>query len=151
MGEIFRSAFTEADLIGSATVSVVAGSIIKLGEYKVQAGELLTIGYGEQSGQDNAVGRFYLVLKNASSTVLNGKVRLSAYSPQNRPLVILGEWRTETLASGASDRSLMTPLPENNYWLSEDKKLVLEFISDTTDTVSKANSDILMDITVEAV
>lgn len=153
MAERFRSAFTASDLIGSATVSLVAGAITRLGEYKVQAGELVTVGFASQDGQNNAVGRLFMELKDTTATpvVLNGKVRMSVYSPQNRNLVILGEWRTETLSHGKTDRSLMTPLPENNIWVSEDKRIVLEFISDTTATLSKTNSTILMDTTVEAV
>lgn len=151
MGEIFRSAYTEAQLINDATVSVVEGQIIKLGEYKVEAGELITVGYGEQTGQNNAVGRVFMELKSDADAALNGMVRLSVYSPQNRPLKILGEFRTETLISGKTDRTLQTPFAEHSDWLSEDKKLVLEFISDSTATLSKANSDILMDMTIEAV
>jgi hypothetical protein len=154
MGEVFRDALIEKDLINTTTVAVVSGTFIKLGERKVEAGEMLTIGYGSQAGQTDAVGRFYLSLKDTTATPvqLHGKVRLSVYSPQNRPLRILGEYRTETLLSGGTaDRSLNTPLPENFTWLSEDKKLVLEFQSDTNATLSQANSDMLMDITVEAV
>jgi hypothetical protein len=154
MAERFRSALTENNLISAATTSVVAGQTIKLGERVVQAGEMITIGYGEQSGQQDAVGRLFVSLKDTTATPvqLQGTVRFSVYSPQNRPLLNLAEFRTETLLyGGANDRSLNVPLPENFTWLSEDKKLVLEFISDTTATLSKTNSDLLMDITIEAI
>jgi hypothetical protein len=154
MGKIFRSAWTEANLISSATVSVVAGQIIRLGEYKVEAGEVIALGYGEQTGQNTAVGRLFMDLRDnaaAPGVVLNGLVRLSIYSPQNKPLTTLAEFRSETVSSGASDRSLQTPFSEMIEWASEDKRLVLEFISDTTATLSQANSDILMDITIEEV
>lgn len=151
MGKVFRSAWTEKNLVSAATVSVVANQIIRLGEYVVQAGEVIALGYGEQSGQNTAQGRFFADLKSDADVVLNGTVRLSIYSPQNKPLVTLAEYRTETLASGSADRSLQTPFPVMNDWASEDKKIVLEFISDTTATLSQANSDILMDITIEEV
>lgn len=151
MGEIFRSAFTESHLINADTVSVVANQIIKLGEYKVEAGEQLTIGFGDQGGQVNSNGRLYMSLQSDAAAQLHGLVRISVYSPQNRPLRILGEYRTETLLSGANDVTHRVALPENEIWLSEDKKLVLEFIADTSATLSKTNSDILMDMTVEAV
>ena len=151
MAERFRSALTSADLITSATTAVTAGQFVKLGEYKVQAGELITLGYGQESGQENAQGRIYVEIKNAT-VALKGTVRLQAYSPQNRPLVILGEWRTEVLSSGTGDRTKQVPLPEMMYWLSEDKKLVLEFNSDTTDAaLTKSTSTILIDTTEEAV
>lgn len=150
MGNIFRSALTESDLISSATVNTIAGQFVTLGKLKIEAGELLTIGYGQKSGQDNAVGRIYMDLQNSTPAAVNGTVRLSIYSPQNRPLTILGEWRSETLRFGANDRAMQVPLPENMNWLSEDKQLVLEFEADANGVVDKSKSNILMDTTTEA-
>lgn len=151
MAEIFRSALTQADLITSATTAVTAGQFVKLGERKIEAGELMAIGYGQESGQNNAQGRIHVLLKNATVEI-KGTVRLQVYSPQNRPLAILGEWRTEVLSTGAGDRTKQVPLPEHSIWMSEDKKLVLEFMSDTTDSaLTKSTSTILIDITEEAV
>lgn len=154
MGEIFRSAFTKENLIATDTVSLPAGIFQRVGQYKVEAGELITIGYGEQSGQQNAQGRIFAKMMDNSAapgTKVPGMVRLVIYSPQDRPLHILGEWRTETLESGETDRTKQIPLPENMNWLSEDKKLVLEFKADSTTTLGKANSSITLDMTVEAV
>jgi hypothetical protein len=146
---IFRSALTQNDLISAATVNVIASQFVKLGERVIQAGELLSTGFGDQSGQNDAQGRIYALLKDNTGTpvTLNGTMRLSVYTPQNRPLMILGEWRTETLATGAGDRTKQVPFPESIYQLSEDKKLVLEFMSDSTATLAKANSTILFDTT----
>lgn len=151
MAEVFRSAMTEAHLINSATVSVIAGQFVTVGKYKVEAGELITIGYGQQSGQNNAQGRIFMDFKDDVDANIQGLVRLSVYSPQDRPLVILGEWRSETLRSGATDRALKIPLPENFTWLSEDKQLFLELQADVGATLSKANSEILLDTTTETV
>lgn len=148
---MFRSALTQNDLISAATVTLVAGQFIKLGEYKIQAGEQISIGYGQQSGQESAQGRIFMDIRNATPTSIKGVVRLQVYSPQNRPLVILGEWRTETLSTGSGDRTKMVPLPEDIYSLTEDKKLVLEFMADATDTVTKTQSTILFDTTEEEV
>lgn len=145
--EVYRSAITEAKLIGAASTAVIANNYIKLGEYKVEAGELISIGFGEQSGLDSAQGRIFMSLKNSGGTVIHGHVRMAVHSPQNRPMMILGEYRTETLADNPGDRTKQTPLPENKYWLSEDKKLVLEFMADANDTVDKSKSDILFDTT----
>jgi hypothetical protein len=148
----FRSALTQSDLIASASVSAIAGQFVQLGKRQIQAGELMSIGFGQQAGQADAQGRIFALLKNATSVTLNGIFRLTVYTPQMRPLMILGEWRTETLTAGqtstaTADRTKLTPLPESIYQLSEDKYLVLEFNSDTTDTVTKANCSILLDIT----
>jgi hypothetical protein len=59
----------------------------------------------------------------------------------------LGEWRTETLRTVVSDRTKQIPFPEDDLFVSEDKKLVLEFKSDTSATLGKVNSTVLIDIT----
>jgi hypothetical protein len=150
MAERFRSAMTKNDLI-TADLALTAGVFMKLGEYKVQAGELVTIGYGQESGQESAQGRIYMDLKTSASAVIAGTVRLQAYSPQNRPMVVLGEWRTEVLSQGNGDRTKQVPLPEGLYWLSEDKKLFLEFSADAAATLAKAQSTVLIDTTEETV
>jgi len=144
--EKFRSAFTKNELIDTATVVCVAGNPIKLGEYVVPAGELVAIGYGDHDGQESANGRIYIDLKSTTAEV-DGLVRLSAFSPQDRPFEILREYRTETLRQGTGDRTKQIPFPVHDLNISEDKKIVLEFIADSGVTVSKADSTILMDIT----
>jgi hypothetical protein len=150
MAERFRSALTKNDLI-TGDLACTAGVFMKLGEYRVQAGELLTIGYGQESGQESAQGRIFADLKTSASAAIAGTIRLQAYSPQNRPLVVLGEWRTEVLSQGSGDRTKQVPLPEQLYWLSEDKKLFLEFSADATSTVAKAQSTFIIDTTEETV
>lgn len=150
----FRSALTQNDLIASATVSCPAGQFTKLGERKIEAGEELSIGYGAQDGQESAQGRIFVDMRdNAASpgAVVDGVLRLQVYSPQNRPLVILGEYRTETLRTGSGDRTKQVPLAESAYLLTEDKKLVLEFMPDSVATIGKSNTKIIFDTTeVEA-
>ena len=151
---MFRSALTQNDLIANATTSGIAGQYVKLGERKIEAGEALSIGFGQQSGQESAQGRIFIdVRDNAASpgAVINGTIRLQVYSPQNRPLVILGEWRTETLRTGSGDRTKQIPLPEDIYQLTEDKKLVLEYMADAAQTVGKTNTIVLLDTTEEEV
>lgn len=151
MADIYRSALNQVDLITSpTTTATIAGQFVKLGERKIYAGEMIALGVGEASGQDNAVGRLWMDIKNATVAV-EGTIRLSIFSPQNRPLVVLHEFRTETLRSGTTDRSLMVPLPVGTAWASEDKKIVLEFQADASGIVDRAQTKILIDTTVEAV
>jgi hypothetical protein len=154
MAERFRSALTQADLISAATVTCTAGVPVQLGHRKIEAGEMIAIGYGQQSGQESAQGRVYMDLRDSSASpgaVMKGLVRLQAYSPQGRPIRILGEWRSEVLATGKDDRTKQVPLPEDIYYLPEDRKLVLEFIADATQTLGKTNSSIYLDTTTETV
>lgn len=151
MGEYYRSALTQTDLISAATVTTTAGQFVKLGERKILAGETIGLGYGDASGQDNAVGRLFMDLKDSTPANVNGIVRLSIYSPQNRPLIVLHEFRTETLRMGSTVRDQQIPFPIGSAWASEDKKIVLEFMADASGLVNRTNTTILLDITVEAV
>lgn len=147
----FRSALTMADFMTSgSTVSCTAGIPAQLGKRQIQAGELLSLGFGPQSGQQDSQGRIFIDIRDNGTSpgaVVKGKVRLTAYTPQMRPLVILGEYRVETLNANSSDRTKWLPLPESVYQLSEDKYLVLEFISDANSTVGANNSSCVIDIT----
>jgi len=147
--EFFRSALTASDLIGSDTVAVIAGQFVKLGEYQVPAGEELAIGYGPHTSQESAVGRFYAKIMDDTATAVEepGVIRLTAYSPQDRPLRVLAEFRTEQANQGENDVTLRIPMPESIYNLREDQKLVLEFKSDASDNVVKASSVIILDVT----
>lgn len=150
MGNTFRSALTANDLISAATVVCAAGQYTQLGKRVIQAGELLSLGFGDESGQNAAQGRIFIDLKDSTTSpgvAVNGTVRLSAYTPQMRYLVNLGEWRTETLRAGTGDRTKQVPLNESMYQLSEDKILALEFLPDSAITLGKVNSSILIDTT----
>jgi hypothetical protein len=148
MGQRFRSALTANDLISAATVTLTAGQYTKLGEYKVQAGETVEVGFGVLSGMDNAIGRIYALMQTSAPAEIKGKLRLQLYSPQDRPLEIIWELRTEALNTSSSDRTKQTPLPECNIVATEDKKIVLEFLPDSTATLTKANCTLIMDTTV---
>lgn len=147
--EVFRSAMTHADLIDSDTVSTIVGQFVKLGEYQVQAGEEVALGYGPHTSQENAVGRTYMLFKDGEATPgeIKGLVRISAYSPQDRPLKVLAEFRTEQTSQGATDVTLRIPNPENVFNLREDQKIVLEFKADAAATLTKANCSVLVDVT----
>lgn len=143
----FRSAFTKADLMQGTTIVCSAGQFNRLGVYNVPAGEVVSPGYAGQSGQDNAQGRIYVKLQDATPAVANGLLRLSIFSPQDRPIEIIQEWRTETLNTSSTDRSLQVPFAEFDAWISEDKKIVLEFKPDAGVTLTTANCTVLMDTT----
>lgn len=144
----YRGTFTKTDLINTATVAVTAGASVVLGKYPVQAGEAIKLGWGNLQGQENAQGRIFMKLMDDQvvPVELAGTVRISLWSPQDRPIAIVSEWRTEQLNTVATDRTKQIPFPEDIYRTTEDKKIVLEFISDTTATLSRANSTIVMDV-----
>ena len=145
----FRSALTTTDFM-TGTVACTAGLFTRLGARVIQAGELLSLGFGNQSDQAGAQGRIFVDIRDNTANpgaVVPGIVRLTVYTPQDRPLVILAEFRVETLNQNSSDRTKQLPFPESIYQISEDKKLVIEFKPDATATVSNTNTKMVIDIT----
>jgi hypothetical protein len=145
----FRSALTTSDFM-TGTVACTQGLFTRLGARVIQAGELLSLGFGTQSGQQDAQGRIFVDIRDNTASpgaVVPGVVRLTVYTPQDRPLVILAEFRVETLNQNSADRTKQLPFPESIYQLSEDKKLVVEFKPDATATISNANTKMVIDIT----
>lgn len=143
----YRSAFTLATFAVPATVSLIANQFNKLGEYIVKAGEVISIGYGAQSGMDNALGRIYGIMQDATPAEIPGTWRLSIYSPQDRPIKILWELRTEAVNTVATDRTKQTPLPIGIEDVTKDKKFVLEFKPDVAKTMDLTKSKLQFDVT----
>lgn len=149
MGEVYRSAYT-LDHFTKEDVTVKAGQWVRIGEYRVQAGELVSVGFGGSNGQESAQGRIFMDIKDAAGQ-LEGFVRLSVYSPQDRPIEIIHEFNIATLRLNETDRTKQVPFPEDQRWLSQDKKLVLEFKAAADGTIDKSKTKLLMDMTLGVV
>lgn len=148
MGILMRNhgKFTKADLLVNGVVCT-AGQFNKLGQYIVKAGEAIKIGFGPYDSFENATGRIYAILKNAANVEIPGEWSLNIESPLDTHLATLGTWRSEDWNTVANDKTKQIPFPEMPIGASKDKKFVLYFKPDATDTVSLANSVMNMDIT----
>jgi len=150
--EIYRSALTETDLFGTATVVCTAGQFTRVGEYKVTAGELLAMGYGEENGgYAVAIGRIYMLLQTAVPAESLGTVRLTAMTSFDRPSEILFECPNSVIDNNPTDRTKQLPLPVHDLFLSQDKRLELSFNPYVTATITLADSTINLDVTRAAV
>lgn len=143
---MYKSNFTENHLMNAST-ACSAGVPTKIGEYKVEAGEIVGLGY-KDGGQDSALGRIYVSLKDSSSADINGIFRLQISSAQDIPLAVLYEARTEELRSGENDITKRLPFNESelNARVTEDKKIQAFFIADTTKTVDRSKSKMVLSI-----
>jgi hypothetical protein len=150
--EKYRTTFIATDFMEGTTILVPAATPTKIGEYQVQAGEAVALGFGVDANQESAVGRLYIELKDDTGTpaVESGKIRISIQSPQNRYIKTVYEARTE-VTGASTTRNLMIPFPEMNEIVTEDKKIVIEFISDATDSLTVASCTMLIDATMYAV
>lgn len=145
----YSSAFTKQQLL-KADKAVTAGEPVRLGQYKVQAQELIKVGSGMLSGQDSAIGRIYADFRDNTASPgaqIEGFVRLSAYDAHNTPKEVIEEFRTEDLRLGANDPSQRKILPQHDLWITEDNVLVLEFIADADGTVGAENTEFIMSMT----
>lgn len=143
--EKFQSTLKNVDF-GLADVTVAAGTWSKIGSYVVPAGEELSLGYEKYATLESAIGRIYAKFQTSVPAEIVGKIRLSVWSPQDRPLEILYEGVTENTA-GSTAKNLQMPLPEHAVNIREDQKLVMEFYSAAGASISNANTTLLIDCT----
>jgi len=145
-GEKYRSAFTKADLLKADSIAVVKGESIWLGSYQVPVGENVILGWGNSNDQAGADGRIRVDLNTSTPAEVNGTIRIALYSPLNRLITYVDEFRTETLRAGDDDRTKQVPFSERKYQVTPFKKIVVEFVPDADATISKADSTLIMDI-----
>jgi hypothetical protein len=152
----YTTTFNKAKFFSADVANLAVGAIKKIGEYKVQAGEILTIGEGKYDTFPDALGRIYGKLMDTNATTpaeITGLLRFSIHSPQGRPLKTMFEMHTSKLNTSAGDRRLQTPLSERIEELTEDKKLVIELIPETigNGTLDYETSVLLLDVTIDEV
>lgn len=155
---LYRGSLNQLDVIDAATVTLVKGQYITIGEVVVAADERIGLGYSDYAAQDDADGRIFVELKDNSQTpaAIEGKFRIIMMSSQNIPIgeqpVVL-DLDLTALAQGGSDRRAQIAFPFTNVLLSRDKKFVFQVLNtaSSAQTVSLANSKVLMDCTRQLV
>lgn len=146
--EKFSSKLTKNNLFDYDTITTKQGIPVLIGSYTVGASEGLILGNGQYKSLESATGRIYALIKDDTDAELSGLVRFSYWTPQNRSLKVLTEIHTSDLNSGATSKADQTPLPQFDYMIKEDYKLVVEFISEgDSETISKANSTLDVSVT----
>lgn len=156
---IYPGTFTQEDIIGSATVSLVPGVYTKIGEYVVKADELVGLGRGGYAAQNEAIGRLYASFKDGSGTpvqISNGKFRVMVESSQDMPIgakPVAIDVDLAALLTGANNPAERYALPFDGTMLSKDKKFVFLIKNNTASsiTLTKANCSVLMDTTRQLV
>ena len=150
---LYPGSFTEKEVCSEGNVSLTPGVYTKIGEYKVQADELVGIGRGSYSAQNDAVGRIIANFKDsAGNAITSGKFRIMLVSSQDIPIGQKPVWidvDLNQLTLGATNPTEKYVLPFDGTLLSRDKKFQF-FIMNTTSsavTLNAATSSVLMDIT----
>ena len=152
---LYPGTFTEADIFDASTVACPAGQYTLIGEYKVQADELVGVGRGMYAAQDTAIGHLYAEFYDNSGTpvqLLAGKLRIMYVSSQDIPIgskPVFVDVDLAQLATGATVPGDRFALPFENVLLSKDRKIQFLIYNATGSsvTLSKANSKAIIDIT----
>lgn len=148
----YHGTLKTADVIGKETVDLIPGQYTNIGEIIVAADEQIGMGYGNDNTQQNAQGRIFVGLHTADGTEISGKFRIIQVSSQNIPIgsqPVLMDVDLAALCQGENDRIGQIPFPWNKTLLSKAKKFQFQVLNDTdtVQTVSRAHSSVLMDIT----
>lgn len=148
-----RASFKATDFIAADVAGLVVGRWMEIGEYKVPAGLYYGIGFGFSSAQSDADGRFYADFKDSAGAgaSLTGRLRIAAYTPDDMPIAIVGEFPTNKMSASATDMTKQLPFPllGGPLMLGQDYKWKLFFQPDTVGngTLSRANTVVSMDAT----
>ncbi|MBX6773019.1 MAG: hypothetical protein IRY83_14920 [Chloroflexi bacterium] len=142
-----RSALNQAALAWKGTPLTADGTFQEIARYTVPEGEAVAIGYGQQSGQDSAIGRIYALIKDSANAAVNGQVRIDLHDPQDRATITLFEARTEQLATDQADRRKQLPFPSGRDVATQNWSLVIKIAPDSAATPSQANSVLVLDVT----
>jgi len=143
----FKRTYTEDDFMAK-DVSVLAGKFNKVGEVVVPAQQEVTFGQGVPQQPENQ-GYLYIHFQNATPATVEGLVRLAISNANETQITIVYEERTEKLRGSKTDRTLMIPLPEFvRRRAREDDRLQILLKPDANNTVAKANTDLLVPVTV---
>lgn len=153
IGVLYPGSFTQKEVCSEGDVALTPGVYTKIGEYKVQADELVGIGRGSYSAQNDAVGRIIANFKDSSgNAITSGKFRIMLVSSQDIPIGQKPVWidvDLNQLTLGATNPAEKYVLPFDGTLLSRDKKFQF-FIMNTTSssvTLDASACSVLMDIT----
>lgn len=117
-----------------------------IGSYKVPAGQGLELGFGPYASLDTAVGRAFMDANDSADADMNGKLRISIWDEEDRPIRILANFDLSALRQ--TDLTKRPPLPESGAIITQDKKLVLELICyDSGKSFKLAGSDMMLSVT----
>lgn len=148
----YRSTWNTNNIM-SGDVSVIVNRWVEIGEYVVEAGLYYTPGWGFSTSQSDADGRIYAKFIDDTAgnvTEETGVLRVVAYTPDDMPIGVLFESRTESLNSSATDRTKQMPFPKLPIKLGLNYKYKFFFKSDASDILQKAYCVILIDITKQS-
>ncbi|WP_456477902.1 hypothetical protein [Geoglobus ahangari] len=149
-GKGFPKTLTKEDFGITANVTVKAGVWNKIGEFRVPPQQAYKWGYGTPNLPYNQ-GYMYVLLQyndGTNITEVKGKIRLVVSDANELNKTVVFEERSEVLHAATADITKQKALPEQGPLAREDDKLIIEFMPDSDATITAADSDIRLPVTV---
>lgn len=152
-GVLYPGSFTQTEVCSQGDVSLTPGVYTKIGEYKVQADEMVGIGRGAYTSLNEATGRLIANFKDsAGKAITAGKFRIMLVSSQDIPIGSKPVWLDvdlNQLTLGSTNPAERYVLPFDGTMLSKDKKFQFFICNGTSAavTLDASESSVLMDIT----
>lgn len=132
------------------SVSLTPGEFKKVGRgFVVPAQERYR--WGARAAQFEAnQGYIYLLLQDSTPSEISALVRLQQRNAQERNIVTVFEEESTVLSASKADRTQQTPLPEQASYpkVGRDSKLTVAVDPDSSATVSQADTEWLLPVTV---
>lgn len=127
---------------------VTSGKFTEIGRYKVDADTEYSFGYGSAENPDNQ-GHIYVDLQNGTPSAVEGTIRFVVESSTGRKTHVVADFDTERLDASKTNKEQMVPFPEqvSAPLATQDAYLVVKFDPSANDTISSANSDVIIPAT----
>lgn len=131
----------------SGTVNLVAGIYTRMGSYTVKKGEQVAFGSGLYDALNEATGRFYAELNDSTPVAINGRMRVTVVDYNDNLIFHVGEFDMEELRQGKTVRAERYPFPLQKLAAAYGRKIVIDFLCSTSETVSNTDSVMWMSAT----
>lgn len=146
----FPKTLTKEDFGLTADVQVKAGKWNKIGEFRVPPQQAYRWGYGSPDKPYNQ-GYMYVLLQyndGTNVTEVKGKIRLAVADYNELRITPVYEERSEVLHAAVADITKQKALPEQGPLAREDDKLLILFMPDADATITAADTDIKLPVTL---
>lgn len=135
-----------ADILVAATT--VVGTFIEIGRLTAAQGQAFALGYGFKSGQHDAEGRIYWAVATVAPAAIDGRLRVMAHTPADRPARMLFEADTTRLRNvTAANPATWFPLNVRNFVLPFGWSIVFELDGTAAQLINIAASVFSVDFT----
>jgi hypothetical protein len=116
----YPSQIKTADILPADVTLGAVGVPTLIGKLTVSSGTAISLGVGDQEGQDNAEGRLYVDIVDDTAAAEDGMLRFEARDPNETETYILYDLSTIKGRAGDADtRAAQVPFKAQNFWIPE--------------------------------